>query len=174
MENFNMFDDEMQFAFKYAGKKHTSEMKMPEYKKADREMAMVIAYEKISAMNSLMKRVNRLKSPSEEFSKMSTAMYDLNEYAKSLSDKVISAGSLDDTDYKGYEECLNKLNETTKAYIQKKGITPKTGKGRERLGAAISFEKSCGRSVQRLRSRKEIRRNESRPSGDRKRPHIIG
>jgi hypothetical protein len=32
------------------------------------------------------------------------------------------------------------LNEATKSYIQKKGITPKTSKGLERQAAALSIE----------------------------------
>ena len=115
-------------------------MKSPEYQEAGRAASMMMDYEKILRMNSLMKRVNRLKSPSKEFFKMSEAMFKLNEYAEAMYDKRNRKEDFSNDDFNGYEECLNALNEATKAYIHGKRIEPKTEKGRERRDAAISIE----------------------------------
>ena len=145
---FHYFDVQMKGYAKHGLKKNSdteletqdTEMKIPEYKEAGRAMAMVMESEKISEMSSLMKRVNRLKSPSKEFSLMSSAMYELNEYMKEMSAKRNKGEDFDNKDYKGYEDRLNTLSAATKNYIQKKGIAPKTEKGRERLDASMSIE----------------------------------
>lgn len=145
---FNYFDVQIDAHVKHALKKTSkiemnisdTEMETQEYKEVGRARAMVMEYDKISEMNSLMKRVNRLKSPSKEFSRMSTAMDKLNEYAKSMYDKLNNKEEFLAEDYKGYEDCLNELSAATKNYIQKKGITPRTVNGRERLSASMSIE----------------------------------
>ena len=137
---FNKFDLQMKSHAKFAEVNRKPEMARPEYKEAGREAAMLMESEKISNMNALMKRANRLKSPSKEFSKMSNAMNALEEYKNSMLEKAGSNIPLGKDDYEGYEARLNELNKATKEYIQKKGITPKTEKGRERLDAAMSIE----------------------------------
>ena len=137
---FNKFDLQMKSHAKFAEVNRKPEMARPEYKEAGREAAMLMESEKISNMNALMKRANRLKSPSKEFSKMSNAMNALEEYKNSMLEKAGSNIPLGKDDYERYEARLNELNKATKEYIQKKGITPKTEKGRERLDAAMSIE----------------------------------
>jgi hypothetical protein len=137
---FNKFDLQMKSHAKFAEVNRKPEMARPEYKEAGREAAMLMESEKISNMNALMKRANRLKSPSREFSKMSNAMNALEEYKNSMLEKAGNNIPLGKDDYEGYEARLNELNKATKEYIQKKGITPKTEKGRERLDAAMSIE----------------------------------
>jgi hypothetical protein len=137
---FNKFDLQMKSHAKFAEVNRKPEMARPEYKEAGREAAMLMESEKISNMNALMKRANRLKSPSREFSKMSNAMNALEEYKNRMLEKAGSNIPLGKDDYEGYEARLNELNKATKEYIQKKGIAPKTEKGRERLDASMSIE----------------------------------
>ena len=137
---FNKFDQQMRSHVKFALVNHKPEMARPEYKEAGREAAMLMESEKISNMNALMKRANRLKSPSKEFSKMSIAMNALEEYKNSMLEKACNNKALDQKDYEGYAARLDELNKATKEYIRKKGIAPKTKKGRERLDAAMSIE----------------------------------
>ena len=137
---FNKFDQQMRTHVRFALVNHKPERARPEYKEAGRETAMLMESEKISNMNALMKRANRLKSPSREFSKMSIAMNALEEYKNIMLEKACNNIALSKKDYEDYEARLNDLNEATKEYIQKKGIAPKTKKGRERLDAAMSIE----------------------------------
>ena len=122
------------------GKQREKDEKVVTFSKAGREKALFAETQKIEEMNALMKRANRLKSPSRAFSKMSNAMNALEEYKNSMLEKAGNNIPLGKDDYEGYEARLNELNKATKEYIQKKGITPKTEKGRERLDAAMSIE----------------------------------
>ena len=55
-----------------------------------------------------------------------------------------------------YEEFLNALNVATKSYIQNKGITPKTEKGRERLEASMSIQNRVEDLIRDFESEKKL------------------
>lgn len=152
---FFKFDENINVRVKHARVKNFPEMDRPKYAKADRLTAMVMDRDKISEMNALIKRVNRLKSPSEEFSKMSTAMHALEVCSKAISDKVKDKDFVQEVDFKNYEDCLNALSEATKDYILKKGITQKTTRGRERWQAAVSLENRVEDLIRNFESEKK-------------------
>ena len=76
----------------------------------------------------------------EEFEKMRDAVSALKTTYLQIANKIVSKETVKEKDYNDYKKCLDTLNEATKSYIQKKGITPKTSKGLERQAAALSIE----------------------------------
>lgn len=111
-----------------------------EYKDATRQQALLMDFKKIEKMNSIMKRINRMKSPSKEFIQMRDAMNTIAEHVKSLKVSVSLGDILHGTDYETYKEELNKLNAATKNYINEKGASPRTEAGKERLKGAMSLD----------------------------------
>lgn len=107
-----------------------------QYQDASGKMAIVANETKIQRLETVMKKINRLKFASSEFAKMRTAVKNLVECSNEIRNKVKEATELEKDDYKKYEDCLKKLNEATEHYIQEKGIVQKTGKGRERMEGA--------------------------------------
>ena len=110
--------------------------KIAEYQVASGVMALVANEIKIQRLETVMKKINRLKFASREFAKMRTAVKNLVECSNEIRNKVKEKTELTPNDYKKYEDCLKKLNESTDHYIQEKGIVQKTGKGRERMEGA--------------------------------------
>ena len=110
--------------------------KIADYKDASGKMALVANEIKIQRLETVMKKINRLKFASREFAQMRTAVKNLVECSNEIRNKVKEATELEKDDYKKYEDCLKKLNEATDHYIQEKGIVQKTGKGRERMEGA--------------------------------------
>ena len=120
---------------KYIDQKRSPE-KIAEYQVASGEMALVANEIKIQRLETVMKKINRLKFASREFAKMRTAVKNLVECSNEIRNKVKEKTELTKDDYKKYDDCLKKLNEATEHYIQEKGIVQKTGKGRERMEGA--------------------------------------
>ena len=121
-------------------KEQERESKFAEFKATTRESAFLLEELKINGMDALMDRVNRLKTPTTEFEKMRDAVFALKATYLDIANKIVSKETVKETDYNDYKKCLDTLNEATKSYIQKKGITPKTSKGLERQAAALSIE----------------------------------
>ena len=111
-----------------------------EYKDATRQQALIMDFHKIEKMNSIMKRINRIKSPSKEFIQMRDAMNTIAEHAKRLKVSVSQGGILHGSDYETYKDELDKLNTATKNYINEKGMSPRTEAGKERLKGAMSLD----------------------------------
>jgi hypothetical protein len=121
-------------------KEQERESKFAEFKATTRESAFLLEELKINGMDALMDRVNRLKTPTTEFEKMRDAVSALKTTYLQIANKIVSKETVKEKDYNDYKKCLDTLNEATKSYIQKKGITPKTSKGLERQAAALSIE----------------------------------
>ena len=100
----------------------------------------MIDIDKIARLDTRMDRVNRLKSPTEEFAAMRDAMFALKEYSQVLNTKITKKESLTSEDLDRYKEHLDALSATSKNYIEKKGLSPRTERGRERLHMAQSLE----------------------------------
>ena len=113
---------------------------IPQAETISEEQMLLIDIEKIDHMSTRMGRINRLKTPTEEFVAMRDAMFELKRYSQELRSKIMKKETLTDKDFGKYREYLDALNDATKEYIKDKGISPKTAKGRERLQAAKSFE----------------------------------
>ena len=121
-------------------KSEDRKFKVAEGKKVDPAQAIFADSTKIEMMNTMMKRVNDLKSASKEFAKMRAAMSDLAKVSKEYSEIAVSKQSLTDVQIKKYGDCLEALSEATKDYIMKKGLQPRTEKGRDRLDAAKKID----------------------------------
>jgi hypothetical protein len=121
-------------------KEKEREGKFAEFQAVTRESAILAESLKIDGMDALMDRVNRLKTPTKEFEKMRDAVSALKTTYLQIANKIVSKETVKEKDYNDYKKCLDTLNEATKSYIQKKGITPKTSKGLERQAAALSIE----------------------------------
>ena len=121
-------------------KEKEREGKFAEFQAVTRESAILAESLKIDGMDALMDRVNRLKTPTTEFEKMRDAVSALKTTYLQIANKIVSKETVKEKDYNDYKKCLDTLNEATKSYIQKKGITPKTSKGLERQAAALSIE----------------------------------
>ena len=122
------------------GKQREKEEKVVIFSKAGREKALFAETQKIEEMNALMKRANLLKSPTKEFRKMRDAMAALHEHAKAVSGKVKADQPLEEQDFTVYEERLKALNEATKFYLKKKGLTPRSDNGKLRWDAATRIQ----------------------------------
>lgn len=121
-------------------KQREKEEKVATFSKAGREKALFAETQKIEEMNALMKRANLLKSPTKEFRKMRDAMAALHEHAKAVSGKVKADEPLEEQDFTVYEERLKALNEATKFYLKKKGLTPRSDNGKLRWDAATRIQ----------------------------------
>ena len=122
------------------GKQREKDEKVVTFSKAGREKALFAETQKIEEMNALMKRANLLKSPTKEFRKMRDAMAALHEHAKAVSEKVKADQPLEEQDFTVYEERLKALNEATKFYLKKKGLTPRSDNGKLRWDAATRIQ----------------------------------
>ena len=131
MEEYKEFKDAQQ---------REMDAKVAESKKVDKENDLLTDLAVIQRMDTLMGRVNRMKTPTEEFVKMREAMAALSECSHELYDKLTTKTPLSDDDYEKYEERLNNMKTAVENYIQKKDLSPKTTSGRERLDAAFSFQ----------------------------------
>lgn len=123
-----------------AAQEKENEAKMAKAQDLTRDKSLLIDVEKIKRMDTLMKHANRLKSATVEFAKMRDAVSALKDYAVELAEKIQGNETLQADEYEKYEQCLNAVNNTTKDYIMKKGITPRTENGKKRLRAAMSIE----------------------------------
>ena len=131
MEEYKEFKDAQQ---------REMDAKVAESKKVDKENDLLTDLTVIQRMDTLMGRVNRMKTPTEEFVKMRDAMAELSLCSQNLYEKLTSKTPLSADDYEKYEERLNNMKTMVENYIQKKDLSPKTTSGRERLDAAFSFQ----------------------------------
>ena len=130
--------------------------KFAEYRGTTRESAFLAEGIKIDGMNALMNNINRLKSPTKEFGKMRDAMFILSAKYKEISSKIVDNQPVEEVDYTKYKECMDALNAATKNYIQLKGLTPKSEKGRNRLAAATSIENRVEELLSNFESDKKL------------------
>ena len=132
----------------------------------------MIDIQKIASMDTRMDRVNRLKTATEEFAAMRDAMFELKEYARTLRTKITKKESLTSEDFDSYKEHLDALSETTKNYIEKKGLSPRTEKGRERLHMAQSLEDNALDLIHNLEQYIKIDKEKTMEAGAEGNPEI--
>jgi hypothetical protein len=136
--NWNGFDKEEYKTYQNK-QQEINEKKTAKVQAMDKDSMLRSNFKLIESMDTTMKRINRLKFASFEFSSMRKAIYALSKCSKDLSAKMDLNKPLHQMDYDRFENLMNKVKSATENYIQKKGVTPKTEAGRERQQGAFGF-----------------------------------
>lgn len=143
-----------------------NDAKTAKAEKMDKATLLRADFNQIESMNTMMKRINLLKSPSREFAQMSNAMFSLYEYSQLLTRQMNDQNkSLTNKEYDEYEKRMNAIRDAVQNYINEKGTTPKTEAGRERHAAALKLLRKAELLVDNFETVKELEDKEKYRTG---------